>query len=38
MLNPLDVTLTIAGRLLNLVLPQRPKPATGPTPAARRSR
>ena len=35
MLNPLNVTLTIAGRLLNVVLPPRPKPISGPAPRRR---
>jgi hypothetical protein len=39
MLNPLNVTLTIAGRVLNVVLPRRPKPIQGPSPVTgRRSR
>jgi hypothetical protein len=37
-MNPLNVTLTIAGRVLNVVLPRRPKPANGPSPTTRRSR
>lgn len=31
MLKPLNVTLTIAGRLLNVVLPRRPKVRRGPS-------